>query len=142
MTPNQIALLRETWATVIPDADSVAQEFYRRLFEIDPSAAALFAGTDMARQRSMLLQALGHVMEKVDQAESLMPTLEKLGRRHVNYGVEDQHYVSVGIALIATLEQLLGSAFTEDVRAAWTAAYTLVSDTMRPAAVEPREAAA
>ena len=140
MTPNQITLLRETWDAVVPNADAVAQQFYRRLFEIDPSAADLFAGTDMARQRSMLLQALGHVMKKVDQAESLVPTLEELGRRHVTYGVEDRHYASVGTALMDTLEKGLGSAFTEDARAAWAAAYTLISDTMRGAGVEPREA--
>lgn len=141
MTPNQISLLRKTWVAVIPNGDAVAQLFYAKLFETDPSAAALFAGKDMPRQHTLLLQALGRVIEKADQAEELVPTLEALGRRHVNYGVEDRHYASVGTALIATLEQGLGPAFTEDVRAAWVTAYSLISDTMRRAAAETCEAA-
>jgi hemoglobin-like flavoprotein len=38
----------------------------------------------------------------------------------------------VAIALLWTLEQALGHSFTDDVRDAWTSAYTLLADTMKP----------
>jgi hemoglobin-like flavoprotein len=57
-----------------------------------------------------------------------------LGRRHVIYGVEERHYETVGAALLWTLAAGLGEAFTPDLRAAWTAAYKLVSNTMIEAA--------
>ena len=43
---------------------------------------------------------------------------------------EEAHYAPVGAALIWTLEQGLGNAFTDDVREAWVAAYTLLSGVM------------
>ena len=46
----------------------------------------------------------------------------------------DTHYVTVGGALLWTLEQGLGSAFTPDVKAAWTEVYVVLSSTMKSAA--------
>ena len=58
MTPEQKRLIRETWERVGAIGDAAAALFYERLFEIDPTAKALFAGADMTTQRGKLLQAL------------------------------------------------------------------------------------
>lgn len=134
MTPHQIDLINETWISVASLGETAAQLFYKRLFEIDPGTQALFAQTDMTAQNAKLLEALGFVVESAEHADRLLPVLQELGRRHVSYGVENHHYESVGAALLWTLEQGLGPAFTDDVRDAWTAAYTLVADTMMEAA--------
>jgi nitric oxide dioxygenase len=57
-----------------------------------------------------------------------------LGRRHAHYGVEPEHYATVGAALIWTLEQGLGPDFTLATRRAWIAAYSLLAWTMIAAA--------
>jgi nitric oxide dioxygenase len=44
--------------------------------------------------------------------------------------VAAEHYAPVGAALIWTLEQGLGDAFTAETREAWIAAYTLLSGVM------------
>ena len=138
MTPKQIELIRQTWRSVASLGDTAAQIFYHRLFEIDPGTKPLFADTDMSTQSQKLLDALGFVVKSADHPEKLVPLLQELGRRHVRYGVEDRQYQTVGAALLWTLEQGLGSAFTDDVRGAWTAAYTLVADTMVQAAQDMR----
>ena len=138
MTPNQIEIINETWLSVASLGETAAQLFYRRLFEIDPGTQALFARTNMSAQNEKLLDALGFVVESAEHLDQLAPVLHELGRRHVSYGVADHHYQSVGTALLWTLEQGLGPAFTEDVCAAWTAAYTLVADTMLQAAHDMR----
>jgi nitric oxide dioxygenase len=51
----------------------------------------------------------------------------------VTYGVLAPHYALVATALLATLEQGLGAAFTVDVREAWTAAYGVLASTMQSA---------
>jgi hemoglobin-like flavoprotein len=61
----------------------------------------------------------------------LIPAVEALGRKHVAYGVTNQHYETVASALIWTLEQGLGSAFTAGVRSAWTETYTILASVMQ-----------
>ena len=131
MTPQNVKLVRETWQMVVPMADQAAQLFYRRLFEIAPAATELFAETDMEKQRGKLLGALGLAVQSADRLEEIAPALEEMGRRHVSYGVEDEHYNVVGSALLWTLEQGLQDAFTDEVRAAWTELYVGVSSPMR-----------
>jgi hemoglobin-like flavoprotein len=51
----------------------------------------------------------------------------------VAYGVTDEHYSSVGRALIWTLERVLGADFTPEVKEAWTTVYNVIADTMKNA---------
>lgn len=134
MSPDQKALVQETWRQVVPIADTAASLFYGRLFVIDPSTRPMFAGVDLEQQRKKLLTALNVVVASLDRVEELVPTIQDLGRRHVGYGVRDTHYDSVGEALLWTLEQGLGNAWTAEVKAAWAAAYALLSGVMREAA--------
>jgi hemoglobin-like flavoprotein len=112
MTPTQVGLIRESWAAVEPIADAAAGLFYGRLFELDPALERLFRKTDMDRQRKVLMQTLTVVVKTLDRIEQLLPAVEALGRRHAGYGVRDSHYATVGAALLWTLEQGLGEAFT------------------------------
>jgi hemoglobin-like flavoprotein len=66
--------------------------------------------------------------------DSLAPVLQDLARRHVGYGVQEEHYATVGSALLQTLEQGLGDDFTPPVKAAWSAVYGVVADVMITAA--------
>jgi len=134
MTPEQKHLVRDTWKQVAPIADAAAGMFYRRLFEIDPTTRALFHATDMAAQRKKLLQVLAFAIGGLDNLGALVSKVEELGRRHAGYGVTDAHYDSVGAALLWTLEQRLGRAWTPAVAAAWTEVYGLLSGIMRDAA--------
>jgi hemoglobin-like flavoprotein len=133
MTPEQTELIKQSWKDVVPIADTAARLFYDRLFEIDPSTAELFVGVDMEQQRNKLVGALSLVVDDVDELERLIPVLQDLGRRHTRYGVSDHHYDSVGTALLWTLEQGLGPAFTAETRSAWTIAYATVAGVMREA---------
>ena len=67
---------------------------------------------------------------------SLVAVLRNLGARHVGYGVREEHYVTVGTALLWTLSAGLGEKFTPEVREAWTAAYGLLADVMQFGALE------
>jgi len=134
MTPTQVGLIRESWAAVEPIADTAAGLFYGRLFELDPALERLFRRTDMARQRQVLMGTLAVVVKTLDRIEELLPAVEALGRRHGGYGVRESHYATVGAALLWTLEQGLGEAFTPAVREAWTEAYGTLAAVMIEAA--------
>jgi len=131
MSPEEKTLVKETWLKVTPIADTAARLFYERLFEIDETTRALFKTTDLAEQRQKLIQALVVVVQGLDHLEELVPILAGLGRRHVQYGVTDRHYESVGAALLWTLEQGLGPSWTSEAKAAWSRAYVVLTGVMR-----------
>jgi hemoglobin-like flavoprotein len=134
MTPTQIDLIRASWTAVEPIADTAAGLFYGRLFELDPALERLFRRTDMAAQRKVLMQTLTVVVKSLDRLDQIVPAVQALGRRHAGYGVREEHYGTVGAALLWTLEQGLGDGFTDPVRAAWTEAYGTLATVMIEAA--------
>jgi hemoglobin-like flavoprotein len=68
--------------------------------------------------------------------DSVVPAVQALGRRHAGYGVEDRHYAIVESALIWTLGQGLGDAFTKEVEDAWRTAYGVLASTMKQASAK------
>lgn len=144
MDSHRISLLRVSFALVTPIAEPAAALFYRRLMEVDPSTKALFAKTDLVAQGAKLIQALAMAVEMLDQPQHLVPMLSELARRHVGYGVHRTHYGSVGAALLFTLQEGLGEAFTPEIADAWMEAYAILADVMMDAGTRsrPREYAA
>lgn len=136
MTPEQKQILRQTWAQIVPIGDTAATLFYNRLFAIDPSTRKMFSSVDLRAQRSKLLQALGHIIDGLDQFEALLPMLKQLGRRHSGYGVRDEHYDSVGDALLWALKRGLKDSWTPAVKDAWIEIYTMIASVMRHASVD------
>lgn len=134
MTPEQQALVRGSWRRFEPTMRGAGAQFYERLFALDPVVQRLFAGVDMEEQQRKLMAMLAQIVEVIDRPEELVGPVAGLGRRHVHYGVKDADYESVGAALLWTLEQSLGDAFTAEVRAAWNEAYLTVATVMRRAA--------
>ena len=134
MSPQEKALVKETWQKLTPMADTAARLFYERLFEIDETTQPLFKTANLAEQRQKLVQALRVVVQGLDDLAALAPTLVDLGQRHTQYGVTDGHYESVGAALLWTLEQGLGSDWTSETKGAWSSAYLLLTGVMREAA--------
>ena len=135
MDPQQIKLVQDSFALISPFADLAAEMFYVKLFHLDPSLRSMFKG-NMGEQKLKLMAMLTVAVNSLTRPAELLMAVQALGRRHATYGVEDRHYDSVGTALLWTLEQGLGQAFTPAVKAAWTAAYTLIATTMKEAAAE------
>jgi hemoglobin-like flavoprotein len=135
MTPNQITLVQTTWAKVVPIAPTAATLFYGKLFELDPALRPLFKSSIEA-QGEKLMMMIGTAVGGLDNLGALVPAVEGLGRRHSGYGVEDKDYETVGTALLWTLEQGLGAAFTPEVKQAWTETYVTLSGVMKSAAAK------
>jgi hemoglobin-like flavoprotein len=133
MTPNEIQLVQTSFAKVAPVAEKAAVMFYNRLFEIDPSLRALFKG-DMVEQGKRLMAMVAVAVNGLNHIEDLVPAVQDLGRRHAGYGVQEQHYATVGGALLEMLETALGNSFTPEVKAAWDSVYRVLSSTMIEAA--------
>lgn len=135
MTPQQISVVKKTWALAEPLGDTVTVLFYGRLFELDPSLRSLFR-KDMQEQGRSLRTMIGMVVGGLEDPDKLAGALAASGRRHVTYRVESRHYDTVREALLWTLNQALREIYTAEVRDAWIATYNMMADTMKAAAAE------
>ena len=135
MPQDQIILIQSTFAKLLPVAEDVAEAFYSRLFELDPSLRPLFK-SDMREQQRKLMATLQVVIGGLAAPEKIIPAARELGKRHVAYGVRDEHYDTVGAALIDALARGIGADFTPEVREAWGEMYDRISSAMKMAAAE------
>jgi hemoglobin-like flavoprotein len=133
MAPEHVRIVQATWVKVLPIKETAAQLFYERLFEMDPSLRALFRG-DMREQGEKLMQLIDAAVNGLSQLERIVTAIQELGRRHVDYGVKDHHYDTVGAALLWTLHKSLGAEFTPAARNAWATVYGVLAATMQEAA--------
>ncbi|HEY1109702.1 MAG TPA: globin family protein [Opitutaceae bacterium] len=129
MSPAETTLVQDTFRQIVPIADQAAALFYARLFELDPELRPLFRG-DMREQGRKLMAMIATAVAALDRLDALVPAVRQLGARHAGYGVREEHYATVGAALLWTLEKGLGAAFTPAVRDAWSGTYSLLANTM------------
>jgi hemoglobin-like flavoprotein len=140
LTTNDIALVRASFAKVLPIKNVAADLFYDRLFEIAPPLRSLFPA-DLKEQKVKLMAMLAAAVNGLDNLDALVPPVKALGARHAGYGVIASHYDTVAEALIWTLERGLDDEFTPDIRAAWIKVYGVLAGTMQAGAAEASRAA-
>jgi hemoglobin-like flavoprotein len=135
----------ESWKLVVPFADTAADLFYDRLFELRPEYRALFP-EDLAAQKRKLVATLGFVVKSLGGGEdrpggkggALVAAVSELGRRHAQvYRIPEDSYEPVGQALLDTLSRGLGAAFDEETREAWSRTYGFLVATMKAGATAP-----
>ncbi|MEM6995269.1 MAG: globin domain-containing protein [Myxococcota bacterium] len=132
----------ESFRLVVPIADTAADLFYNRLFELRPAYRELFK-PDLRRQKNKLITMLAFIVksldyrdaqwaERVAENDDLFYVVLAMGKRHFElYKIPPDSFEPVGEALLWTLEQGLGEAFTPRVRRAWVEIYGALSATMR-----------
>ncbi len=132
MEQTTITLVQDSFEKVKPIASTAAEIFYSKLFELDPQLKPLFPNSDdaMKVQGNKLMSMLASAVAGLSNLDALIPVLQDLGKRHVEYKVEAFHYDTVGSALLGTLEAGLGDDFTPDVKEAWASVYGTMADVM------------
>jgi hemoglobin-like flavoprotein len=134
MTSDDRTRLVDSLRGLQPDAVLMASAFFQRLFEIAPDCRRLFATASLEDQFLRVVHVLAEVAALHDKPENVVRIAAELGRRHVDYGVTDEHDHAVGEALLAVLDRSPNACPSPEARVAWRETYELVSGIMRRAA--------
>jgi hemoglobin-like flavoprotein len=132
MTTRQIELIEESWDFVITNTTEAGQLFYERLFQESPNLRPLFKG-EIRDQERKLISLITFAVSKLRTIDEIVEDVRALGTRHKQYGVQDEYYSNVATALLWTLEQGLGTRWTEEVKQAWITVYTTLAEIMTKA---------
>jgi hemoglobin-like flavoprotein len=122
--------LETSFDLVAPRGDELMDLFYANLFAAAPAVRPLFAGTDLKRQKAMLLGTLVLLRKSLRDLDAIIPKLRELGARHVAYGARPEHYPIVGRVLVDAMALIAADAWREEYAAAWAEAFELVAGAM------------
>ena len=127
--------IRDSFNALAPQGETLVTNFYERLFGEHPEVRPMFPD-DMSAQSQHLLTALALIVKSVDNFAALEQPLKKMGARHVNYGVRQEHYPVVGSTLLAVMADLAGPIWTPELRDDWAAAINAIVTVMLDGAAE------
>ena len=129
MTLN-LEALEASFDFVAPRGDELMDVFYARLFTAAPAVKPLFAGTDLKKQKTMLLSTLVLLRKSLRDLDAIVAKLRELGARHVAYGAQPEHYPVVGEVLIASMAEIAREAWRPEYERAWGEAFAIVAGAM------------
>jgi hemoglobin-like flavoprotein len=129
MDHTVIQHLETSFKLLAPRGPELVDRFYAKLFATHPAVRPMFPKV-MTAQKQKLLASIKLVIENVRKPENLREPLIDLGRRHQQYGTLEEHYPVVRDTLLNVMSEMAGSAWHEDLRAAWTEALNVVAGIM------------
>lgn len=126
LPPEQLALVKATAPAVQENSLTITTRFYQRLFENHPETKVFFADTSPGQARR-LANALVAYTENIDDLSPITPVVQHIATKHVEAGVEPEHYTVVGEELLGAVVDVLGE-LPADVLDAWAAAYSALAN--------------
>jgi len=138
---ESIERLEQSFEQLKPNGEKLVEVFYSRLFDKAPQVREMFPD-DMTEQKKKLLGAVALAVGSLRSLDKLVPVLEEMGAKHVQYGTLDAHYPVVVDTMLEAMAEVAGSAWTPEVASDWKTALELISNTMIAGAHRAQEKAA
>jgi len=130
LSPQIRALVKGTAPVLKTHGVALTKHFYARMFKHNPELKHVFNQAHQAggEQQHALAGAVTAYAEHIDDPSVLMPVVTRIVHKHVSLGIRPEHYQIVGKHLLASISEVLGDAATEELIAAWAAAYGQLAD--------------
>ncbi len=130
LSPQIRALVKGTAPVLKTHGVALTKHFYARMFKHNPELKHVFNQGHQAggEQQQALAGAVAAYAEHIDDPSVLMPVVTRIVHKHVSLGIRPEHYQIVGKHLLASISEVLGEAATEELVAAWAAAYGQLAD--------------
>ncbi len=129
LSERETRIIQESYARIYENADKFSENFYMNLFEIAPDLRPLFAA-DIKKQGRKFIEILSIIILDLRDKKLIVPMIADMGRRHVKYGTERDHYQIVGQALIQTLDETFENKWSSTEKQLWIRLYNFVADIM------------
>ncbi len=126
MTPNQITLVQQSWASISPPSETFAVLFQQRLTKTAPGVRL---GLERAtrNQAPLLLALFDTAVATLDLVDNLTPALRAIGHRLRREGIGPTELKLARDALLWTILRALGDISAE-TRNAWQRALETLTE--------------
>jgi hemoglobin-like flavoprotein len=123
-----------------PCGEAFVARVMLRLADRSPGVRALFP-TDMSAHYPALFQTLRQIVGNLHTFSKLEPGLTRLGGELARRGVSASHLATVRVEFLATMRELAGLDWSEQIERDWDFALKAVSGALLRGAAEHRKAA-
>ncbi|PAF49367.1 bacitracin resistance protein BacA [Helicobacter sp. 13S00401-1] len=126
ISQESINIIKSTVPAIKQNGETLTREFYRDMFERYPEVKPMFSTEKQksGHQPKALANAILAAAQNIDNLEKILPTVEKIGKVHVNVNVKPEHYPIVGECLLKAIKTVMKDDATPEVLKAWEEAYT------------------
>lgn len=130
--PSQktIEIVKATAPVLQEHGNTLTRHFYNRMFSHNPEVLPYFnrANQTAGKQQAALASAICAYAANIDNLGQLKEAVELIAQKHASLQIKAEHYPIVGENLLASIREVLGSAATDEIVAAWGEAYGLLAD--------------
>jgi len=131
--PSPFALAQRSIGRLLDEPSVFAAQFYANMFAMRPELKQLFVnGT--AAQGAMLSHMLRSVVLGLETRKHVTIGLQAMGRKHLRYGVELDHYITFRAAMLKTIADVLGADLTPEIEKSWSATLDVILGLMKEGA--------
>jgi hemoglobin-like flavoprotein len=129
VTEDQITRIRACFDEITPRTPELADRFHARLFVQTPRLRPLFP-RDLASQKQDFAAGLRHVIKNLHRIDTVAPMLMDIGSRQARLGLTPGDFGAAREALLATLKDIAGPRWNDQLEADWREALTVVASIM------------
>ncbi|MBD8827679.1 NO-inducible flavohemoprotein [Pseudomonas sp. CFBP 13602] len=131
LTQAQRDIIKATIPLLETGGEALATHFYNIMLDGHPEVRPLFNQAHQANGSQPRALANGVLMyaRNIDRLENLGPLASQIVNKHVALQILPEHYPIVGACLLRAIREVLGEEIaTDEVIAAWAAAYQQLAD--------------
>lgn len=131
LTDSQRAIVKSTVPLLESGGEALTTHFYKILLAEHPEVRPFFNQANQASGEQPRALANGVLMyaRHIDKLEALGGLVSQIINKHVSLQIEPAHYPVVGGCLLRAIREVLGADIaTDEVLAAWGAAYGQLAD--------------
>jgi nitric oxide dioxygenase len=129
LNQKTIEIVKSTVPVLQQHGETLTHHFYRRMFSHNPEVEPLFDPANQASgaQQRALANAICAYAANIDNLDALGGAVEAIAKKHASRQIKPEHYPIVGEHLLASIQEVLGNAATDEILAAWEDAYNFLS---------------
>ena len=131
LTPEQRAIVKSTVPLLETGGEALTTHVYKLMLAEHPEVRPFFNQAHQANGDQPRALANGVLMyaRNIDRLEQLGGLVNQIIQKHVSLQIEPAHYPVVGGCLLRAIREVLGAEIaTDEVIAAWAAAYQQLAD--------------
>ncbi|KAJ6023826.1 hypothetical protein N7540_004623 [Penicillium herquei] len=132
LTPEQTKVIKATVPVLVENGGTITSVFYDNLLRENPALNNVFNAPNQknGHQPRALAGALFAYAANIDNLGALGPAVELICNKHASLYIQPEAYAIVAKYLLEAMGQVLGDAFTPEIKDAWATAYWQLADIM------------